>query len=172
MAQLKAKKPLQAKSQLKAKVQLKGASGGLKASRTVKAKKLSVAGLKKHADRYFSKYIRYRDGRRVGDMWLTSCITCNTEKPYKEMQAGHFMSRRFNVLRYDEENVNAQCYRCNVAFAGEQYKYSLALDRKYGEGTSARLHKAAASLHQFTVEELQGIIQDSKTQIKYYEEHE
>lgn len=79
------------------------------------------------------------------------------------------MSRRFNVLRYDEENVNAQCYRCNVAFSGEQYKYAVALDRKYGEGTAERLHKASASLHQFTVDELEQVIRDSKIQIEYYE---
>lgn len=69
----------------------------------------SVAQLKKLADKYFSQMIRYRDGERRTDGWWSECITCSEWKPIKQMQAGHFVSRRVNSLRFDETNVNSQC---------------------------------------------------------------
>ena len=72
-------------------------------------KSKSVAQLKKLADKYFSQMIRYRDGERRTDGWWSECITCSEWKPLKQMQAGHFVSRRVNSLRFDETNVNSQC---------------------------------------------------------------
>lgn len=50
-------------------------------------KKQTVATLKKNADKYFSQYVRYRDGEFKRGDWLVECITCGIEKPLKEMQA-------------------------------------------------------------------------------------
>jgi hypothetical protein len=52
---------------------------------------------------------------------------------------------------------------------GEQYKYGLALDAKYGAGTAAKLSKMAQESHQFTRGELEEIIADAKTLIAFYE---
>lgn len=62
------------------------------------------------------------------------------------------------------------CYGCNVMSQGRQYEFGIAIDLLYGEGTAKSLHQESKQLHTFTVEELQGIIQDSKTMIKFYEE--
>lgn len=80
------------------------------------------------------------------------------------------MSRRHNILRYRDENTAAQCYGCNVMSQGRQYEFAIAIDELYGEGTAKSLHKESKQLHVFTIEELRGIIQDSKTMIKFYEE--
>jgi intein/homing endonuclease len=72
-------------------------------------KKVGVASLKKKADKYFSLAIRYRDAEFNRGEWLGTCISCGVQKPLKELQAGHFVSRRVSSLRYDYENVNAQC---------------------------------------------------------------
>jgi 5-methylcytosine-specific restriction endonuclease McrA len=122
----------------------------------------SVAKLKKKADAAFSLYIRHRDSKDG----LTQCITCPARRPVKEMQAGHFVRRSVNLLRYNEENVNAQCPSCNVWKYGEQYLYALALDEKYGPGTAERLMSQRFKMHKLTIPELEEIIRYSKEQIK------
>lgn len=128
-----------------------------------------VSKLKKKADVIFSRAIRFRDGQLIEGEWIVDCITCDARKPFKAMQAGHFQSRRYNATRFDYENVNAQCYRCNVMFYGEQFKYAQAIDMKYGNGVAERLAKQATEGHQFTVEELQNIIKDAEAEVYYYE---
>lgn len=129
-----------------------------------------VKKLKEKADKYFSQYVRYRDGEFKRGEWLVPCITCGVEKPLKQMQAGHFVSRRVNALRFDEENVNAQCTGCNMFKQGEQYLYAKALDDKYGIGKAEELMNRRHETHKFTVTELEQIIEDCKEQIKWYEE--
>lgn len=84
------------------------------------------------------------------------------------MQAGHFVSRKVSLLRYDDENVNAQCPSCNVFKYGEQYAYSIALDKKYGDGTAEKLWNQRHSVHKFTITELESIIEEANEQIKFY----
>jgi hypothetical protein len=162
---LHSKKPLQAKTSLKSKAILKSKA------KPVKQKKPMVSKLKKEADKWFSLYVRYRDGKFENGEWYSQCITSGEWMPLKKAQAGHFISRRYNATRFEEENVNAQSYRDNVLFNGEQYKYAIAVDLKYGDGTAKKLSEMAKESHQFTVEELQTIIDDAKEQVKYYQEH-
>lgn len=144
------KKPLRAKTALKTKTPLKAAL------KPKKQPKPTISKLKKEADKWFSQYVRLRD--------KGICITCRGVGN----QAGHFMSRRYNATRFDDENVNAQCYRCNVLFYGEQYKYAIELDLKYGSHTAKKLALKAKNPHPFTTEELQQIIDESKEQVEWY----
>lgn len=129
------------------------------------AAKLGVAKLKKKADALFSIYVRLRDSDARG---LVSCISCGAVKPWKAMQNGHFVSRSASVLRYDEENCNAQCVGCNMFKQGNQYAYALAIDIKYGEGTAKKLYAQRLDTHKWTIEELQQIIHDAQVQTEYY----
>lgn len=83
------------------------------------------------------------------------------------MQNGHFVSRRVNVLRYDEENCNAQCMGCNVMKHGDLYEYAKKLDDKYGDGTAEKLHAQRLTTHKLTIDELEQIIHDAKVAIEY-----
>ena len=130
------------------------------------AKDKTVAQLKRQADKYFSTYIRLRDSDRNG---LAKCITCGIKKPYKEMQNGHFVKRSVSLLRYDDENCNAQCMQCNVFKYGEQYKYAKEIDLKYGVGTADKLHAQRHTTHSFTAQELLDIIEEAKSNIKVFE---
>ena len=132
----------------------------------MKPKRKSVSQLKKLADQKFSQAVRLRDSDKYGN---APCITCGVVKPWKQMQAGHFVSRKVSLLRYDDENVNAQCVGCNMFKAGEQYAYSIALDKKYGGGTAEKLWNQRHSVHKFTATELESIIEEAKEQIKFYE---
>jgi hypothetical protein len=116
---------------------------------------MTVAKLKKQADKVFSQYIRQRDSNKEG---YGRCITCDKLCHWKEAQAGHFVSRRVNKLRFDEENVNLQCVGCNMFKAGEQYLYGINIDKKYGDGTAEKLMNQRHLTHKFTVSELEEII--------------
>ena len=108
----------------------------------------TISKLKKELDKWFSLYIRLRDATDEG---LCQCFTCGCVKYYKKgMQNGHFQSRSFLATRFDEENCQAQCVGCNMFKQGEQYKFSLYLDSKYGEGKAAELEFLARTTVKFT----------------------
>lgn len=128
-------------------------------------KKQGVAQLKKKADKFYSQATRLRHS----EDGVSQCITCGVKKPWKELQAGHFVSRAVNSLRFDPENVNPQCYSCNVMRYGERFEYAKQLDLMYGKGTAEKLHTRRFESHKFTITELEQIIHDAKEEIKYYE---
>jgi hypothetical protein len=102
----------------------------------------SISKLKKDLDKWFSLYIRLRDATDEG---MVQCFTCGKVAHYKKggMQCGHFQSRTHLATRWDEENCQVQCVGCNMFKQGEQYKFALALDSKYGEGTAEELELVA-----------------------------
>ena len=104
--------------------------------------KKTVSKLKKELDKWFSIYIRLREANEYG---LCQCFTCGKVGHYKKdgMQNGHFQSRKHLSTRFDEENCQVQCVKCNVYSWGEQYKFSLALNGKYGEGKAEELQYIA-----------------------------
>lgn len=132
-------------------------------------RKESVAKLKKKADKYYSLATRYRHSFQRNGETVSSCITCGTVKNIKDLQAGHFVSRKVNVLRYDDENVAPQCYSCNIMQYGERYEFAKQIDLMYGNGKADELHSRRHESHKFTVDELNQIIEDCKTEIAFYE---
>tara|TARA_R110002110_G_scaffold212234_1_gene425180 strand:+ start:17 stop:424 length:408 start_codon:yes stop_codon:yes gene_type:complete len=101
----------------------------------------TISKLKKELDTIFSIFIRLRDATDTG---LCQCFTCGCVKHYKSgMQCGHFQSRKHLTTRWDEENCQVQCVGCNMFKSGEQYKFSIALDAKYGVGTAEELEFVA-----------------------------
>ncbi len=105
----------------------------------------SISKLKKELDNIFSVFIRLRDATDEG---LVQCFTCGKVAHYKTgMQNGHFQSRRHLATRWDEINCQVQCVGCNMFKSGEQFKFHINLDAKYGEDTSINLqHKAMQSV--------------------------
>lgn len=128
----------------------------------------SISQLKKEADRLFSIYVLYRDGEKRADGWYSQCITdarwvklIYTKKGEIDRRAihwGHFQSSRHNSIRYHPYNVHAQCQICNIYNSGEQYRYSIQIDMRYGAGTAKKLEELSKQLHPFTREELLEII--------------
>ncbi len=83
----------------------------------------SIKQLKNKADAVFSIWIRERDKR---------CYTCMRVIPVKELQCGHYVSRSYLALRYDEKNAHAQCVSCNVFKHGNMTVYAIQLINEYG----------------------------------------
>lgn len=96
----------------------------------------TISKLKKELDKWFSLYIRLRDATDEG---LVQCFTSGRVYHYKEIHAGHFISRRCLATRWCEINVQPQSAKDNLFGQGEQYRFGLNLDAKYGEGTAEEL---------------------------------
>ena len=104
----------------------------------------TISKLKKELDAIFSLFIRLRDATDEG---LVQCFTCRKVSHYKSgMQNGHFQSRKHYSTRWDETNCQTQCVGCNMFRAGEQYKFAIALESKYGEGTAGELEWLARTI--------------------------
>lgn len=94
----------------------------------------------------FSKWIRNRDKR---------CVTCGSEN---QLQAGHFFH---NVLDFDEENISAQCKKCNHFLSGNLAVYSVYLLNKLGQEKFEALnirHYRAMKGEKFSPEDYKAII--------------
>ena len=103
----------------------------------------TISKLKKELDKWFSLYIRLRESEEG----LVQCFTCNKVSHYKSgMQNGHFQSRKHLSTRWSETNCQVQCVGCNMFKAGEQYKFAINLDAKYGEGTAKELELTARTI--------------------------
>ena len=100
----------------------------------------SISKLKKELDKWFSLFIRLRDANEYG---IVQCFTSGRVYHYKKLHAGHFMSRRHLATRWCEINVQPQSAADNLFGQGEQYKFGLNLDAKFGEGTSEELQYKA-----------------------------
>ncbi len=112
----------------------------------------------KNLDKYFSLYIRSRYSKNG----IAECYTCGTKKPIKELQCGHFMSRKHYSTRWDEDNCQVQCYACNVMRYGEQYKFGLRLNAEYGEDMAENLLIKSKQTVKFSNVELLEMIEKYK----------
>jgi hypothetical protein len=108
----------------------------------------TISKLKKELDTIFSLYIRLRDATDEG---VVQCFTCSRISHYKSgMQNGHFQSRRYHSTRWNETNCQVQCIKCNMYEQGEQFRFGLALDNKYGENTAQELEFLSKTIIKFS----------------------
>ena len=115
-------------------------------------KKLTRSILIKKLDTIFSRWVRLSNS--VNE--ICTCVTCGKESHWKDIQAGHFISRKHYSTRWNERNVLPQCVGCNVFKYGEQYKYSLYLGNKL----SKKLLIESRNIIKFTNAELEDMIKE------------
>ena len=123
----------------------------------------TISKLKKKLDVLFSQYIRRRSADHLGRV---KCFTCGVEKHWKEQQAGHFQSRSHHSTRWDEVNVQVQCVKCNMFRQGEQYKFGLYLDQRFGEGTAEELEIRSKTIVKLNRVDYEEAIERYKQKIK------
>lgn len=122
-------------------------------------------GLKGKLDDIFSLFIRMRDANDDGNI---VCPTCNTMHHYKKVDAGHYITRGDNAVRWDEQNVHAQCKRCNLR-GGEQHLMGLFIDKKYGNGTTDMLQIKRHNTFHTNKVVLKSLIDEYKLKVKKLE---
>tara|TARA_B110000977_G_C10960053_1_gene448176 strand:+ start:563 stop:949 length:387 start_codon:yes stop_codon:yes gene_type:complete len=124
-------------------------------------KKPTRSKLVKKLDTIFSQYIRKSNADKNG---YCNCCTCGKQVFWKEIQAGHFMSRKHYSIRWDERNVNPQCVACNVFRYGEQYKYSIFL----GKTTADLLYLQSKEIKKYSTDELKELTDFYSNKLKEY----
>mgnify|MGYP000453842261 CR=1 FL=1 len=115
---------------------------------------------KNKIDKVFHEYIRRRDAdNNTGNC---DCVSCGKTIHFSESDAGHFISRKYLITRYDERNVHAQCRKCNRFEYGRQYEYSIAL----GQELSQELLQKSRGVLKLTDPEWQEIFDQYKTKLQ------
>jgi hypothetical protein len=96
-------------------------------------KQKSLTKLKAELWKHFSLFIKLRAS---SDGVNCKCFTCG--KPLKigtpNCQAGHYYSQGgFRALRWNEMNVQVQCWHCNINLYGNTQIFRERLISEYGE---------------------------------------
>lgn len=94
----------------------------------VKRKQTDRAKWISKLDREFSIFIRKR-GEKNG---FCTCFTCGKIAEIKEMQCGHYHSRKLLGTRWNEKNCQIQCVACNIYREGNKPVFTMELIKKYG----------------------------------------
>lgn len=103
-----------------------------KKKRAKKIKYLPISKLKDVAWKVFSRYIRAVRDAEQDTLGSSICYTCGKEKPWPEMQCGHYESRVSSGTFLDEKNNHSQCSDCNMWKKGNLKVYARNLVRDYG----------------------------------------
>ena len=112
-------------------------------------KKPSRKTIVNNLDKVFSEYIRRRKAKNN----IAECVTCGKKDHWKNLQAGHFMSRKHYATRWDEENVEVQCMACNVYRYGEQYLFAKHLGQEKADELLAK-SRTMVKLKDWELEEM------------------
>lgn len=133
-----------------------GIARGKAAGAKKKGKRLTTSQLKKKAWVQFSIFIRTRRADAEG---MVKCCTCVLVKPWKEMQAGHFLRGRLNANLFDERGVNEQCYGCNVGRDGNVVEYYVWMLANHGQAVIDELRTKNNVTHKWEPGELRGLFE-------------
>lgn len=126
--------------------------------------KVKRSTLVKNLDTVFSQYIRLRYAKNE----IAECYTCGKKDNYKKQQAGHFASRRHYSTRWNEHNVQVQCYGCNIGNQGLQFEFGKRLNKEFGNDFAEQLLIESKKTVKFTDSYLQDMIQHYKDKLKEF----
>lgn len=93
-------------------------------------KKSILQGLIKTLDDVFSIFIRTRFADENG---IVRCFTCPNIDHWKNMDCGHYWSRKHYSTRWDEINCQVQCKSCNIMNQGAGPQFAVNIKNKYGQ---------------------------------------
>ena len=128
------------------------------------AKRKPIGKLKTDLDKVFNRYIRLRDT----DGGYGVCISCGQTKPFEDLDAGHFYAKKgYDGLRYDEDNVHAECRKCNRFDDSHLIPYHDNLLHKIGLCKMDELKDKASAYKQGFFKWDRGEIEEK---IKYYKQ--
>jgi len=116
----------------------------------------------------FNKYIRLRDK----DLPCISCQNITNDDNLgkgSRWDAGHYLSRGARAnLRFNEDNTNKQCVRCNLEMSGNVGEYRINLIKKIGVERVEKL-ETDYSEARWTIDQLKALKELYKLRIKNLE---
>lgn len=135
----------------------------------MKKKKETVTKLMKELDAIFSRYIRLSHAKlnSQGEL-VVSCYTCGHTNHPKKMQAGHFISRFYKIVRWHEDNVRPQCVMCNMFKNGDTVNFRMKLVEEIGEEKVQDLEEMHKTLIKLDMKDLKEKISYYKKELEKY----
>ena len=100
-----------------------------------------------------NKYARLRDCFGSGG---AACISCQKWFEYEELDGGHYIPTTTSSTRFSEDNIHAQCHRCNRFLHGNLGGYFRGLEAKIGRERLDAL-EASATTRKWSRPELEEI---------------
>lgn len=116
-------------------------------------KKRSVKGMKAEADRLFSQLIRSK-GR---------CEWCGSTL---NLQCSHVVSRKYNSVRWDEDNAECLCARCHRRAHDFPAINGRRLERKMGAQAFDALHLRAQAVTKMKHQDWLDLLQALKDKLE------
>jgi len=126
----------------------------------------SIAKLVDDAAVLLQKLVRLKAADENG---YANCVTCGANKHWKELQGGHFISRRYTATKLLEENIHPQCSGCNGPRAKDgvvTVQYTNYMTDFYGREFVDELLVMKNITKKYTRDEISSISKALKEQIK------
>jgi hypothetical protein len=119
----------------------------------------SVSAYRRELQKVFNEFIRLRDSKEP-------CISCGKPLPMK-YDAGHFYSvGSYPNLRFNEDNVHAQCVECNQHKHGNLLEYAPRLTERIGFERASKLMVLRNEPLRLSLEEIKQLIEQYKWKVK------
>jgi len=125
-------------------------------------KKKTIATLVNDAATLLQKLVRMKAADSNG---YASCVTCGVTRHWKELQGGHFISRRFTAHKLLEENIHPQCAGCNGPLRGNPIPYTLFMEDMYGREFVEELEATKGITKKYSRPEILEIIEELRVQV-------
>ena len=126
----------------------------------------SLSELTIDLDRVVSRYVRLL---YMGLDNKIECYTCGVRKEFAKMQAGHFISRKHLLLRWDvTHNIRPQCGECNMIKSGNLKLYAINLEIEQ-KGIVEWLIDRSRVVENTTKTELKMLLSDFQQKLKIVE---
>lgn len=116
----------------------------------------------KKLDTIFSRYIRLKETK---DGW-GKCCSCGKIKSYEQLDAGHFINRKWRATRWDERNVHIQCIACNRFGEGDAAGYALFMLDRFGRDTIELLQSLSRTTAKYSDFEGELMIKEYSQKVK------
>lgn len=118
--------------------------------------------LEKKLDKVFSEYTRKKETKDG----YGKCVSCGVFKDYSQLDAGHFINRKWRATRWDERNVHIQCISCNRFSEGNAAGYALYMLDRFGRSEVEYLHALSRETARFSDSEGELLIKEYKQKLK------
>ena len=119
----------------------------------------SVSAYRRELQKVFNEFSRLRDSKEP-------CISCGKPLPVK-YDAGHFYSvGSYPNLRFNEDNVHAQCVECNQHKHGNLLEYAPRLTERIGFERASKLMVLRNEPLRLSLDEIKQLIEQYKWKVK------
>lgn len=122
-------------------------------------KEVTIGALKKELYKQIQLLARLQE---VDKYWYGKCISCGKRVHRTEADGWHYIPRSHMATAFDLRNVHLQCKYCNWWLRWNIVEYRKNLIEQFGEDLVLDLEKKKHETKDFTKEELEALLEQTK----------